>query len=44
MRPTVIAGRPAVGSMWSWLRFLAAFALLCAVLGLGTSALDATGR
>jgi membrane protease YdiL (CAAX protease family) len=43
MRPTVIASRPAVGSMWSWVRFLAAFALLCAVL-LGTSALDATGR
>jgi membrane protease YdiL (CAAX protease family) len=43
MRPTVIASGPAVGSMWSWVRFLAAFALLCAVL-LGTSALDATGR
>jgi membrane protease YdiL (CAAX protease family) len=35
--------RPAVGSVRSWFRFLAGFAVLCAVL-LGTSAVDATGR
>jgi hypothetical protein len=43
MRPTVIASGPAVGSMGSWVRIVAGFAVLCAVL-LGTSALDATGR
>jgi membrane protease YdiL (CAAX protease family) len=37
------AVRPAVGSGRSWLRFLAGFALLCAVL-LGAAALDSTGR
>ncbi len=40
---TVTAGSPAVGSMSSWVRFLAEFAVLCGVL-LGVSALDATGR
>jgi hypothetical protein len=37
------AVRPGVGSGRSWLRFLAGFAVLGAVL-LGTAALDATGR
>jgi membrane protease YdiL (CAAX protease family) len=40
---TAIRPRPAVGSLRSWLSFLAGFAVLCAVL-LGTSAVDATGR
>ena len=35
--------RPAVGSVRSWIRFLAGFAVLCVAL-FGTSALDATGR
>jgi membrane protease YdiL (CAAX protease family) len=34
--------RPVIGSARSWIRFLAGFAVLCAVL-LGTSAVDATG-
>lgn len=40
---TTATGRPAVGSLRSWLGFLAGFAVLCGVL-LATSALDATGR
>ena len=40
--PAMTAG-PAVGSVRSWLGFLAGFALLCGVL-LGTSAIDPTGR
>jgi membrane protease YdiL (CAAX protease family) len=35
--------RPAVGSVRSWIRFLAGFAVLCVAL-FGTSALDASGR